>query len=328
MAEILNHYQGEATPETIEFSDGTIILPYLPDPGLIEAVNLAIELRRPLLIMGEPGCGKTKLAQAVAYELNKDGLEAKEVKWKDIYFEWHVKSLSKAREGLYRFDYIERLQDAQLDKASSGETSKLRSEPEYIKRGPLGLAFEATNKTGGKVVVLIDEIDKADPDFPNDLLRELDEMKYTVEELDGEKYPDEKEKAANPKNKPIVIITSNDEKELPVAFLRRCLFYHIDFPEEDQLRRIVAAHFTKPEEDPSVLKAVETFMKTRKRMEAEKEERAKKPSTSELIDWCRILLFKTPKEIEKLLEGELPYRSILFKEQGDILRFSKAHLEE
>lgn len=328
MAEILNHYRGKATPETIELPDGTAIPPYLPDPGLVEAVNLSVELRRPLLIMGEPGCGKTKLAQAVAYELNKANLHKEKIKWKDVYFEWHVKSLSKAREGLYRFDYIERLQDAQLDKTGGGEMARLRPEPAYVKRGPLGLAFEATHKSDGKVVVLIDEIDKADPDFPNDLLRELDEMKYTVEELDGEKYAEEKEKAANPKNKPIVIITSNDEKELPVAFLRRCLFYHIDFPGEGQLRRIVAAHFAKAEGDTSVKKAVEAFMKTRKKMEAEKEERAKKISTSELIDWCRILLYRKPEEIENLLTGELPYRSILFKEQGDILRFGKAHLEE
>lgn len=167
MAEILNHYQGKATPETIELPDGTAIPPYLPDPGLVEAVNLSVELRRPLLIMGEPGCGKTKLAQAVAYELNKANLHKEKIKWKDVYFEWHVKSLSKAREGLYRFDYIERLQDAQLDKTGGGEMARLRPEPAYVKRGPLGLAFEATHKTDGKVVVLIDEIDKADPDFPN-----------------------------------------------------------------------------------------------------------------------------------------------------------------
>lgn len=326
MAAILNHYRGIVTQEKQKLSDGTEILPYLPDPGLIEAVNLAIELGRPLLIMGEPGCGKTKLAQAVAYELNKLDLDKEQVQWKEVYFEWHVKSLSKAREGLYRFDYIERLQDAQLDKVRD-QPSKLKPEPAYVKKGPLGLAFEATNLTDGKVVVLIDEIDKADPDFPNDLLRELDEMRYTVEELDGVKYAGEKEKAANPKNKPVVIITSNDEKELPVAFLRRCLFYHIDFPGEDQLRRIVAAHF-KPEEDGAVKKAVETFIKTRKKMEAEKEERAKKPSTSELIDWCRILLLQKPEEIEQLLAGELPFRSILFKEQGDIIRFAKAHLED
>ncbi len=327
MAKILEHYRGEATPETIQLSDGTIIPPYLPDEGLKEAVNLSIALRRPLLIMGEPGCGKTKLAQAVAYELNKKRLEDKEVRWQDVYFEWHVKSLSKAREGLYRFDYIERLQDAQLDKVS-GEVGKLKPEPDYVKRGPLGRAFEATHQSERKVVVLIDEIDKADPDFPNDLLRELDEMKYTVEELDGGKYAAEKERAANPNNKPIVIITSNDEKELPVAFLRRCLFYHIDFPGEDQLRRIIAAHFKREEDDKSVKKAVDTFMKTRNRMDAEKEERAKKPSTSELIDWCSILLLRDPKEVEELLTGELPFSSILFKEREDIARFGKAHLDE
>lgn len=328
MDAILNNFSLQIK-QPVKLADGTKIAPYLADPGLTEAVALAVQLRRPLLIKGEPGCGKTRLAQAVAYALNQPLLERKEdpIPLREVYFEWHVKSISKAREGLYHFDYIERLQDAQLKQAGDRQV-RLKKEIAYVKLGPLGEAFEQTKRPDRKIVVLIDEIDKADPDFPNDLLRELDEMRYTVEEIDGQRYPKEKERAADPENRPVVIITSNDEKELPMAFLRRCLFYHIDFPGEDQLRKIVTAHFGAPETDARVQKLVEAFDKVRQKMEREKEDREKKISTSELIDWCRILLPKNENELNQLLAGELPYAAILFKNREDLRRYAQAHLDE
>ena len=323
MDQILKEYfSGKSLKSKKTLPNEQEIFPYLPDNRLKEVVNLAIALRRPLLIKGEPGSGKTKLAISIAYELFEKELQAGQYKLEDVYFEWHVKSTSKAKDGLYRYDYIERLQHAQLKQINEGE---LKEEIAYVKRGALGRAFQQTKKLNERVVLLIDEIDKADADFPNDLLRELDEMKYTIEELDDLNLQQE---SANPEKPPIVIITSNDEKELPPAFLRRCLFFYIHFPSEEQLIEIVKAHFEEQGKDEETIqKIVEDFYKVRKKMERDKDENEKKVSTSELIDWCQILLRHKEEDILELLKGEIPYTTILFKNKEDQI-YSKAHLTD
>jgi len=271
------------------------LAPYLPSPELINAVNLAIFLeKRPLLLKGEPGCGKTRLAQAVAQEL---GLP---------YEPWYIKSTSRARDGLYTYDAVRRLHDAQLVRMGEERKSKVDNLDNYIELGPLGRAFENPQRT----VVLIDEIDKADIDFPNDLLRELDEQKFTIEETGKEV------KANFP---PIVFVTSNDEKDLPDAFLRRCLFYYIEFP-YSQLTEIVKAHF--PESSPDVVKAaVNRFTQLREKMERGKA--GKKVSTSELLDWFAVLHQFPKDEVLKQLEGKLPFPEVLLKKWEDHLRYLK-----
>ena len=208
-------YTGKIQPQWGERdSNGQLLYPYLPYEELIEAVNLAIYLERPLLLKGEPGCGKTRLAGAVAYELGLP-LEA-----------WYIKSTTQAKDGLYTYDAVTRLRDAQL--AAAGRIIKDEDIPRisdpatYVQWGPIGRAFQNDQRT----VVLIDEIDKADIDFPNDLLLELDQQKFIVNETQGEIVA----KAA-----PIVFITSNDEKDLPDAFLRRCLFHYVEFPNPERL---------------------------------------------------------------------------------------------
>ncbi|MEM9088956.1 MAG: MoxR family ATPase, partial [Cyanobacteria bacterium P01_F01_bin.53] len=202
-------YTGTVQPSPGEHDLNTdrLLTPYLPSEALVESVNLAIFLQRPLLIKGEPGCGKTRLAQAVAYEL---GLPLET---------WYVKSTSRAQDGLYVYDTVARLRDAQLSSSLGiDDLTRVKTAGAYIRWGPLGRAFQNKQKT----VVLIDEIDKADIDFPNDLLLEIDELRFTVEETESEV------RASIP---PIVLITSNDEKDLPDAFLRRCLFHYLEFPE-------------------------------------------------------------------------------------------------
>ncbi|GAB1544616.1 MoxR family ATPase [Scytonema sp. NUACC21] len=283
-------YTGEKQPSPQECEiDGRE--PYIPSPELVEAVNLTIFLqKRPLLLKGEPGCGKTRLARAVADEL---GLP---------YESWYIQSTTRAKDGFYTYDAIARLQDAQLGQFDEQRRSKVNDPKNYIKLGPLGRAFQNSLLKSQRTVVLIDEIDKADIDFPNDLLQALDEGRFPIQET-GEEIK------ANPKEPPIIFITSNDEKDLPDAFLRRCLFHYIKFPEESELVKIINAHF--PNSQPAVIgKAVEHFQELRKNM---KSKTGKKVSTSELIDWFTILReYPEDKALSKL-EGKLPFAGVLLK---------------
>ena len=226
---------------------------YIATDELILAVNSSITIERPLLIKGEPGTGKTQLAEELAKHLDTEIIS------------WHVKSSSKAQHGLYEYDTVSRLRDSQF-----GE-EKVKDISNYIKKGPLWRAFEAKKK----VVLLIDEIDKADLEFPNDLLLELDKMEFYVYEL---------QKKIQSTNRPIVIITSNNEKELPDAFLRRCFFHYIKFPDENTLKKIIEVHFPKIK-SKMVNSALQKFFDVRNTPGLKK-----KPSTSELIDWLQLLL--------------------------------------
>ena len=295
-------YTGKVQLKSEEIRE-RVVYPYLPNADLVEAVNLAIYLERPLLLKGEPGSGKTRLAQAIAYEL-------------DLPFEtWYVKSTSKARDGLYIYDAVSRLRDVQL--ASSGRLSetdlqRIDNPESYIRLGALGRAFQNEQRT----VVLIDEIDKADLDFPNDLLLELDERRFIVEET-GQEF--------KAKFSPIVIITSNDEKELPDAFLRRCLFHFIEFPKHERLLEIVKAHF--PSASNSVLeKALERFQELREEIRVEKGDVGKQVSTSELIDWFRLLSRYPDDEALSKLDGKLPYLGVLLKSWEDHARYLRRNL--
>lgn len=291
-------YTGRIQP-SLEDVGKAGLYPYLPSDQLVEAINLTICLqKRPLLIKGEPGAGKTRLAQAVAYEL---GLH---------YEPWYIKSTSRARDGLYTFDALRRLHDAQLGNRSK-KMKQLHLDPKrYVEFGPLGRAFRQEDKP---TVVLIDEIDKADIDFPNDLLLELDEQRFYIVETQ------EWVEASHP---PIVIVTSNDEKDLPDAFLRRCLFHYIEFPSRRQLAEIVDAHFAQFSPPTELVEAaVDRFLELRKQMDLQKGEIGKKPSTSELLDWFTILRSKPHSEALSLLEGQLPYPEILLKSWEDHRRF-------
>ncbi|MBD2592836.1 MoxR family ATPase [Nostoc spongiaeforme FACHB-130] len=309
MAKALNKrmkYTGEVQPQPGEQDPqtGQLLYPYLPSPKLVEAVNLAIALERPLLLKGEPGCGKTKLARAVAYEL---GLP---------YEAWYIKSTSRAKDGLYTYDAVGRLRDAQLAaaKIDAEATSKAKDADAYVEWGALGRAFNNEQKT----VLLIDEIDKADIDFPNDLLLELDEKRFEVTEV----KQNSPIKQIQAKATPIVFITSNDEKDLPDAFLRRCLFHYVKFPEREQLIKIVKAHF--PVSTVEVLDTIiDRFLELREEMRRDKGEVGKKVSTSELMDWVRILSHHPDDEILTKLKTELLYPGVLLKSWDDYRRYGE-----
>jgi MoxR-like ATPase len=226
---------------------------YIATGDLGMAVNAAVTLARPLLIKGEPGTGKTQLAIEVATALNRP------------LFEWHVKSTSKAQQGLYEYDAVSRLRDSQLGDARVADISH------YIVRGKLWEAFESEVQP----VLLIDEIDKADIEFPNDLLRELDRMEFYVYET---------RQLIKARHRPIIIITSNNEKELPDAFLRRCFFHYIRFPDQDTMSRIVEVHYPNLKRE-LLAEALGAFYQVR-----ETPGLKKKPSTSELLDWIKLLL--------------------------------------
>ncbi len=251
---------------------------YVVSGPLVDAVNCAIALERPLLIKGEPGTGKTLLARHVAQGL---GLPMES---------WHIKSTSKTSDGLYVYDTVQRLNDARF---GDGNVSDVR---EYIKLGPLGRVFKSTDRH----VLLIDEIDKADLEFPNDILLELDEMRFTVMETGDEI------KAAV---RPVIIITSNNEKELPDAFLRRCVFHFIEFPDRDLMKKIVDVHH--PNLDNTLLDQVLVkFYWLR-----EQSELRKKPSTSELVDWISALLRGgiTTEQVSQ----SIPFLGALLKNEQD-----------
>ncbi len=262
---------------------------YVATQDLTVAVNAAITLERPLLVKGEPGTGKTELARQVAGAL---GLPI---------FEWHIKSTTKAQQGLYEYDAVSRLRDSQLGDARVHDVAN------YIKRGKLWQAFEAD----GKVVLLIDEIDKADIEFPNDLLQELDRMEFHVYET-GEMVV--------AKHRPIVIITSNNEKELPDAFLRRCFFHYIRFPDADTMKRIVAVHH------PGIKDALLTAALTQFYEIREMNGLKKKPSTSEVLDWLKLLLAEdlSPEDLKRDGKDALPrLHGALLKNEQDVHMFER-----
>ncbi len=226
---------------------------YIATEDLKIAVNAAVILERPLLIKGEPGTGKTMLAEEVAEALGKP------------FFQWHIKSTTKAQQGLYEYDAVSRLRDSQLG------DDKVHDINNYIKRGKLWDAFDSEEQA----VLLIDEIDKADIEFPNDLLLELDKMEFHVYETG---------QTVKAKKRPIIIITSNNEKELPDAFLRRCFFHYISFPDKDTMKEIIQVHF--PDIKAQLVKeALDVFFEVREIAGLKK-----KPSTSELIDWIKLLM--------------------------------------
>ncbi|KMW57084.1 ATPase [Candidatus Rhodobacter oscarellae] len=262
---------------------------YVATDDLTIAVNAAVTLERPLLVKGEPGTGKTELARQVSAALGLPMIE------------WHIKSTTKAQQGLYEYDAVSRLRDSQL-----GE-ERVHDVANYIKRGKLWQAFAADQK----VVLLIDEVDKADIEFPNDLLQELDRMEFHVYET-GE--------TVAAKHRPIVIITSNNEKELPDAFLRRCFFHYIQFPQMDTLRQIVEVHH------PGIKEALLTTALTQFYEIRETQGLKKKPSTSEVLDWLKLLLAEdlSPEDLKRDGANALPkLHGALLKNEQDVHLFER-----
>ena len=271
-----------STHSTPQRFDGTER--YVATDDLKLAVNAALALQRPLLIKGEPGTGKTMLAEEVASALGRPLLQ------------WHIKSTTKAHQGLYEYDAVSRLRDSQLG------DERVKDIRNYINQGVLWQAFESDVPT----VLLIDEIDKADIEFPNDLLRELDQMEFHVYET---------QQTVRARHRPLVIITSNNEKDLPDAFLRRCFFHYIRFPDRDTLKDIVAVHY--PNLHADVLRAaLDTFFSLRDAPGLKK-----KPSTSEFLDWLRLLIAEdvTPEQIEAHAATSIPLMAgALLKNEQDM----------
>ena len=263
---------------------------YIATRELEVAVNAAVALGRPLLVKGEPGTGKTVLAQQVALALGAPLIE------------WHIKSTTKAQQGLYEYDAVSRLRDGQLGEA------RVHDIRNYISKGKLWEAFTADHR----VVLLIDEIDKADIEFPNDLLLELDRMQFHVYET---------RETVVAKQRPVVIITSNNEKELPDAFLRRCFFHFIRFPERDTMERIVQAHYPDIRKDLAS-EALNVFFQIR-----EVNELKKKPATSELLDWLKLLMIEDmPPEALRSGDAKVaipPLYGALLKNEQDVHLFER-----
>ena len=263
---------------------------YVATGDLMLAVNASITLQRPLLIKGEPGTGKTLLAEEVARALNKP------------IFEWHVKSTTKAQQGLYEYDAVSRLRDSQL---GDGRVHEIGN---YIVKGKVWEAFDSEQQS----VLLIDEIDKADIEFPNDLLRELDRMEFYVYET---------REMVKARYRPIVFITSNNEKELPDAFLRRCFFHYIRFPDKDTMQQIINVHYPGIKRE-LVKQAMEVFFDIR-----EVPGLKKKPSTSELLDWLKLLLAEDipPDALKSQDSGKIipPLHGALLKNEQDVHLFER-----
>jgi MoxR-like ATPase len=263
---------------------------YIASRDLEVAVNAAVALQRPLLVKGEPGTGKTVLAQEVARALGHPLIE------------WHIKSTTKAQQGLYEYDAVSRLRDGQLG------DERVHDIGNYILRGKLWEAFEAPEP----VVLLIDEIDKADIEFPNDLLLELDRMEFFVYET---------RRTVVAKHRPIVVITSNNEKELPDAFLRRCFFHYIRFPDRETMERIVQAHFPNIRQDLA-REALNVFFQVRSVGELKK-----KPATSELLDWLKLLMIEDmPAEVLRSQDQKVaipPLYGALLKNEQDVHLFER-----
>jgi len=267
---------------------------YVATQDLMLAVNAASTLKRPLLVKGEPGTGKTMLAEEVAQALGMPLLQ------------WHIKSTTKAQQGLYEYDAVSRLRDSQLSSVDGGE--RVKDINNYIVKGVLWQAFTAEEP----VALLIDEIDKADIEFPNDLLREIDRMEF---------YCYETRQLIKAKNRPLVFITSNNEKELPDAFLRRCFFHYIKFPDADTMRSIVDVHFPGLKKE-LLTAAMKTFYDVRNLPGLKK-----KPSTSELLDWLKLLLAEDiPLESLQSQDDKVvmpPLVGALLKNEQDVTLFEK-----
>ena len=325
---------------------------YIPDAELVRAVNLAMLLEMPLLVMGEPGCGKSLLAKAVAYDIHEQDMF-------EYYREWHIKSTSKAKEGLYEFDYVRRLRDATV----KGQAGDIQNVDKYIRLGPMGEAFTLSVDPEKRPILLIDEIDKADIDFPNDLLNELDRMEFDIpekkiEEEEGAKktIPSTAKKTAFKKGltgtikavfRPVVIITSNSEKDLPDAFLRRCIFHYIKPLSDAKLKEIVLGRYYSKEAtstDPLIDKAITVFVNLRDTIKNELLSIGKNVSTSEFLNWFQALKYYNDvsnkkikadnnSSLQQLLDditkldtetlARIPFSNILLKNINSVIRFNE-----